>query len=570
MFTDKKNILQLLAVLKGFGISKVVLCPGSRNIPLVRSFLSDPFFKCYSVTDERSAGFFAIGVSLSGDKGPEPVAVCCTSGTAVANLYPAVAEAYYQNIPLVIVSADRPVEWIGQMDGQTLPQPGIFGNLVKRAVDLPIVKCAEDEWYCNRLINEVLLELNHCRVGPVQINVPTDEPLFNFNTAALPNARVIRRYGDGKNSFGNLETIEELVGRTCNFEKRMIVCGQMPPAHKSNSCYEGLFDSYICIGEQLGNNFFSDNRLYNFDLALYVIGETDRKEFAPDLLITFGGHIVSKRLKKLLHEHPPTEHWHISESGEIIDLFCSLTAVIEMEPTIFIQKLIEYERKLQDGKIFNCKLHHFMHKWIECCSLMPASSFEYSAMDAISRLLYMIPNNSILHLSNSSAVRYAQLFKLPNSVKIFCNRGTNGIEGSLSSAVGYAASSNKLNFVVIGDLSFFYDMNALWNPNIGSNLRIMLINNGGGEIFYSLPGLKMNGSVKDFITATHSTTAKGWAKERGFLYFGIENNNELSNALKTFTSTENTEVPMLIEVFTSADNDVKLLKGFYHGCSLLK
>lgn len=201
MFTDKKNILQLLAVLKGFGISKAVLCPGSRNIPLVRSFLSEPFFECYSVTDERSAGFFAIGLSLSGRNDPEPVVVCCTSGTAVANLYPAIAEAYYQNIPLVIVSADRPAEWIGQMDGQTLPQPGIFGGLVKRAVNLPIVNSMADEWYCNRLVNEALLELNHYGAGPVQINVPTDEPLFDFNTTVLPVARVIRRYGDVTNSL---------------------------------------------------------------------------------------------------------------------------------------------------------------------------------------------------------------------------------------------------------------------------------------------------------------------------------------------------------------------------------
>lgn len=566
MFTDKKNILQLLAVLKGFGISKVVLCPGSRNIPLVRSFLSEPFFKCYSVTDERSAGFFAIGISLSGCKGTEPVVVCCTSGTAVANLYPAVAEAYYQNIPLIIVSADRPVEWIGQMDGQTLPQPGIFGSLVKRAVDLPIVKCAEDEWYCNRLINEVLLELNHYGVGPVQVNIPTDEPLFNFNTSVLPVARVIRRYGNWKNSFGNLETVEELVGRACNFEKRMIICGQMPPRAFDCESIDKLKKSFACISEQLGNNAFCDSALHNFDLALYTMGDTQKEFYAPDLLITFGGHIVSKRLKSFLRKHRPKEHWHISLEGRVVDLYCSLTAVIEMDPVHFLNILVKQESILAGMMSEYCKLQHFTRKWRVYCSALPVPHFEYSQMGAIETLIKNLPFDSALHISNSSSVRYAQMFNLHRSIKVFCNRGTNGIEGSLSSAVGFAACSGHLNFMIIGDLSFYYDMNSLWNPQLSGNLRIMMLNNGGGEIFHSLPGLDMDERVRSFITATHSTTAKGWVEERGFDYIGVHNNSELKEALLKFTNVEECERPMFMEVFTLADEDVRQLKTFYHNC----
>ena len=191
MYTDKKNILQLVALLEAHGITKVVLCPGSRNTPIVHTLSNHPNFTCYAVTDERSAGYFAIGLALNGGK---PAAVCCTSGTALLNLHPAVAEAFYQNVPLVVISADRPAAWIGQMDGQTVPQPGVFQTLVKKSVNLPEIHTEEDEWYCNRLVNEALLETNHHGKGPVHINVPISEPLFQFTVDTLPEVRVITRY----------------------------------------------------------------------------------------------------------------------------------------------------------------------------------------------------------------------------------------------------------------------------------------------------------------------------------------------------------------------------------------
>ena len=170
-YSDKENILQLVALLKAHEVRNIVLCPGSRNTPLTHTIANHPFFTCHAVTDERSAGFFALGLSLNGGK---PAAVCCTSGTALLNIHPAVAEAYYQQIPLVVISADRPAAWIGQMDGQTLPQPGVFGSLVKCSVDLPEIHTDEDRWYCNRLVNEALLELNHHGKGPHTENVNSE------------------------------------------------------------------------------------------------------------------------------------------------------------------------------------------------------------------------------------------------------------------------------------------------------------------------------------------------------------------------------------------------------------
>ena len=221
MYTDKRNILQLAALLKEHGIRNVVLCPGSRNIPIVQTLANMADFSCHAVTDERSAGFFALGLALHAGA---PAAVCCTSGTALLNLHPAVAEAFYQQVPLVVISADRPQAWIGQMDGQTLPQPGVFGTLVKKSVNLPEVQTDEDEWYCNRLINEALLELNHHGKGPVHINVPVSEPFFKLPVTELPEVRVISRY-QGLNVYD--KDYRPLIERMNRYRRRMAVAGQM-------------------------------------------------------------------------------------------------------------------------------------------------------------------------------------------------------------------------------------------------------------------------------------------------------------------------------------------------------
>ena len=206
----------------------------------------------------------------------------------------------------------------------------------------------------------------------------------------------------------------------------------------------------------------------------------------------------------------------------------------------------------------------FPRVWENNTRNLPEPEFAYSEMAAIGALIKSLPTPAALHLGNSSTVRYAQLYTLPEEIEVCCNRGTSGIEGSLSTAIGYSVCSDKLNFVVLGDLSFFYDMNALWNVNYGCNLRILLLNNGGGEIFQALPGLKMEDKTHRFVTATHKTSAKGWAEERGFAYFPVHNAEELTEAMPTFTQPTPYSQPMLMEVFTDAAEDVRLLKEYYH------
>lgn len=551
MYSDKKNILQLTALLVEHGVSQVVVCPGSRNAPLVHTLASHSFFTCHSVTDERSAGFYALGLALNGGK---PAAVCCTSGTALLNLHPAVAEAFYQQVPLVVISADRPAAWIGQMDGQTLPQPGVFGSLVKKSVNLPEIHTDEEAWFCNRLVNEALLELNHHGKGPVHINVPIAEPLFRFTAETLPEVRVITRY-QGLNVYD--KAYDELIARLNSYSRRMMVVGQM------NLIY--LFERKICkllykhfawLTEHTGNRTVPGVAVKNFDAILYALTEEQQQKLAPELVITYGGHIVSKRLKQFLRQHPPREHWHVSPDGEVADLFGSLTTVIEMDPFEFLEKIAYL---LENKPVEYPKAWEFQSK------KLAAPAFGYSEMAAVGRLIGGLPEEAALHLGNSSTVRYAQLFTVPETVEVCCNRGTSGIEGSLSTALGYASASEKLNFIVLGDLSFFYDMNALWMGAIRPNVRILLLNNGGGEIFEALPGLKMEPRTHRFVTASHTVSAEGWAVERGFAYRAVHSEAELEEAMAAFTAPEVTEKPLFVEVFTDKAKDVRLLKAYYHG-----
>ena len=365
MYSDKKNILQLVALLIEHNIKKIVLCPGSRNSPIVHTIANHPFFSCYPVTDERSAAFFAIGLALHGGS---PAAVCCTSGSALLNIHPAVSEAFYQQVPLVVISADRPGAWIGQMDGQTFPQPGVFGSQVKKSVNLPEIHTDEDEWYCNRLINEALLKLNHHGKGPVHIRFTTEE---------LPKVRVITRY-QGLNVYDREYT--GLIERLNNYNRRMIVAGQMNLIYLFEKKYSKLlYKHFAWLTEHTGNKTIPGIPVKNFDAAL---PEAKLEKMVPDLLFTYGGHIVSKRLKQFLRKHPPREHWHVSLSGEVTDLYGSLTTVIEMDPFEFLEKI---------AYLLENRTTEFPRIWENNTRDLPQPEFSYSEMAAIGTLIKSLP-----------------------------------------------------------------------------------------------------------------------------------------------------------------------------------
>ena len=528
MLTNKNNILQLIALLHQHGVEDVVLCPGSRNAPIVHSLQESALFRCHALTDERSAGFFALGQSLATTR---PTAVCVTSGSALANLYPAVAEAYYQRVPLVVISADRPAAWIGQMDGQTMPQPDALGRMVRLSVNLPEGNTDEEVWHINRLINEALMECTHRGGGPVHINVPISEPLYAFDTAELPQVRTIRRI-EGL-SAQHLRDLAELLAQS---HRRMIVIGQKPIDRSVKPAYLGELDrGFISLCEHLANLGHGHVAYTNPDGLVQAIPQGQEEIYAPDLLITLGGHIISKPLKQYLRKYPPRQHWHVSPDGEVADTYRCLTTVVEADPAEFVERLAY----LMIGQE-NCE---YPILW-KSLAMQLSQAREQDVLAPFIQQLNQQPQ-AVLHLANSSAVRMVQRYMLHPDITVCCNRGINGIEGSLSAAVGFAtATPERPNYVLIGDLSFFYDQNALWNTDLPHNLHILLLNSGGGKIFDTLP-LPENPRSQDFICARQHYTAEHICRHYGIAYGCASSEQEWQSMLPQFMQDQESS---LIEI----------------------
>lgn len=558
-------ISELVALLQAHGVRDVVLCPGSRNAPLVHA-LSHQLAgaTCHSIIDERSAGFYALGLALATHRA---VVVCCTSGTAVANLHPAVAEAYYQGVPLIVLSADRPERWIGQWAGQTLPQPGLFGSLVRKAVHLPEPHTEEERWYCNRLINEALLAALAPLPGPVQINVPISDP----GVSLLPPTLAEHTPGSSdRRPIGmqpgrciqqlypcriDAQAVESLLQRLVTFERKMILVGQesWSAATSTRKTFpQSLREQFLCIGESLSNSPVS---ICSLDALLASLSEADRRALQPDLLITLGGHIVSNKMKQYLRTYPPRETWHLSPDPTVVDLFCSLTEQIIAPVGPFLETLAQSLAGLASSP--------YAGHWRERIDRLPSPTPRYSSLAVVGSLLSHLPEEPcVLHLANSSSVRYAELFRKPRRLLTLCNRGTSGIEGSLSTALGFARQrAEERHFIVIGDLSFFYDLNALGLPEVGSNVRVLLLNNQRGSIFQSLPTLEMDRLSQRYITAEHQLQAQGWAESCGWEYLSVHEASELEETITYFVGPA--ERPRLLEAFVSSEDEIAELQTYF-------
>ena len=538
MYSNKENVNILTALLVAHGVKHAVCCPGSRNSPIVHNLNACPDIQCYPVTDERSAGFYALGMSQCLQ---EPVAVCVTSGTALLNLAPAVAEAYYQHIPLVVISADRPPQWVDQLDGQTLPQPDALGRFVKKAVSLPEVisyppeflrPCGskpaelerggvrgglnEQHWYCNRLVNEALLEKH----APVHINVPISEPLFGYSVTVLPEERMIELLpADISN-----QTLSHICRMFIQSKRPLLIAGQpMNPGYDEAVCLIGDDESYV-----------------------------------PELVLYIGGSIVSKRLKRFLRKAKET--WVVNATGEVTDTFMNLTCVIQGDVAV-VEDQIRFLLEQQP--------HPFIQKWeallakvrTHAADYQPAYS-EMAAVKCFEESRGQVHDS--FHYANSTAIRLANIYARHD---VFCNRGVNGIEGSLSTAAGFSIVSDENVFCVIGDLSFFYDQNALWNQNLQGNFRILLLNNGKGGIFNMLPGLEQSPARDQFIAAEHHTSAEGICQQNNVKYLKATNMEELQQGIATLLNIESSR-PVLLEVFTDPTEDELVFRDYYRSLTL--
>lgn len=546
MYSDKLNINILTSLLVAHGIHHAVVCPGSRNAPIVHNLCECPDIQCESVTDERSATFIALGMIQALN---EPVVVCVTSGSALLNTLPGVAEAFYQHLPLIIVSADRPASMIDQLQGQTLPQPDALGRFVKKAVSLPEPHNETECWYCNRLVNEALIAMHQHGSGPVHINVPITEPLFNFTTPSLPDERVVK-CAPLKIAFNSLES---LAWDFFYAKKPMLVIGQLPYSVVSEEKDElsGLKEHFVVLQEKLSDD--SDTPCH-FDEALTeIMGD---ESYYPDFVIYIGDTFVSKRLKRYLQSFTPNRTVVVSESGHLTDVTMHATELVECSARDILEALWKVNGMCLDvpSPNYYSLWRDLLLKYKQACDNFHP---HYSQLLAVKEFHTIVNQQSCwLQYANSSAVRLGQLF---STHYIYVNRGVNGIEGSLSTAVGFASIKEEPVYSVIGDLSFFYDQNALWNNIDKHNLRILLLNNGCGGIFHQLPGLDRSRYRDGYIAASHNTSAKGICMETHVDYMAVTGPDGLTEGISWLTDSSNNG-PRLLEVFTDDETDVRELK----------
>ena len=537
----------IIELLRAKGITHIVISPGSRNAPLTLGFVNNSNFTCYSIADERSAAFFALGIAQQINK---PVAVVCTSGSALLNYYPAFAEAFYSQIPFIVISADRPQSKIDIGDGQTIRQENVFAN--HSLFNANLTENASDE---NDALIQEAIHTAFAKRGPVHINAPFEEPLYETTTELSVAPKII---SSALKEFTIEENLSEFAAIWNTTKKKLILVGVNEPNAVEQQFLDTLAnDPSVVVMIETTSNLHHPKFINTIDTIITPFTNDDFLDFQPEILVTFGGMIVSKRIKAFLRKYQPNHHWHI-DTLRAYDTFGCLTKHFEVTPNLFFQsffpltKMVEsnYNQKSQEIKALR------QQKSLEYLAKIPFTDFK-----VFEKVLPALPKNSQLQISNSSPIRYAQLFDIEKSIEVFSNRGTSGIDGSTSTAIGAAVGSQKPNVFIAGDIGFLYDSNALWNNYIPKNFKIILINNGGGGIFRILPGHDETPVFNIFFETSHCLTAEHLAKMYGFNYLTASTETTLENSLNVLFS--NADKPTLLEVFTpTLENDKVLLQYF--------
>ena len=553
----KKELAQLvISACQHFNIDAVVISPGSRNAPLTIGFTNLPGIDTVSIVDERSAAFFALGIAQQKQR---PVAVLCTSGSAMLNYYPAIAEAFYSNIPLIVLSADRPKHLIDIGDGQTIRQENVFDKHILFAANLAenenLNSNAADmiQRQNQQLISEAL-NTAIAQKGPVHINIPFDEPLYetvdilaqfdfpNINTSYLDNNNI---------DYSKLAKIWN------SSERKMILVGvNFPDAelHQLMDMYAD--DPSVLILTETTSNLHHDKAINSIDQLIFSLDDDGFKDLQPDILLTFGGMIVSKKIKKFLRSYQPKQHWNIDEKKAMNTFFC-LSEFIQTNPVDFFKRF---------NAMIEIKANGYRDHWLAIRDVKRDKHSSYmetvshSDFKVFKQVLEGLPSNSKLQMSNSAIIRYAQLFTIDPTIETYCNRGTSGIDGSTSTAVGAAYASEEQTILITGDLSFFYDSNGLWNKEIPADFRIILVNNSGGGIFKIIPGPSSTNAIQYFETP-HCLTAEHLAKTYGFEYRKAYSTETVDDSLNGFFDAS--EKPKILEIFTPSQENDRILKSYF-------
>lgn len=532
------------------GITNIIISPGSRNAPLTIGFAQNPNFKCYSIADERCAAFFALGIAQQTKK---PTVIVCTSGSALLNYYPAVAEAFYSQIPLIVISADRPQSKIDMGDGQTIRQENVFQNHSVFNANLVEEASIENDLKINKAIETAILQK-----GPVHINAPFEEPLYETVEALSVNPKIT--YSDEILGTKLIENEAEFVSIWNQAKRKLVLVG----VNEANTIGDTIIENFandpsIVVLTETTSNLHHPTFINSIDTLITPFDDSDFKDFEPEILVTFGGMIVSKRIKAFLRKYKPQHHWHI-DTLRAYDTFNALTQHFVMQPNDFFTALLSKTTFTESNYFPQINSIYDLRKVRrnEYLKKIPFSDFK-----VFENVIESLPKNSQLQISNSSAIRYAQLIDIDNSIEVFCNRGTSGIDGSTSTAIGAAVGSNKQGIFITGDISFLYDSNALWNSYIPKNFKIILINNGGGGIFRILPGHEEKPVFNTYFETSHHLTAEHLAKMYGFNYLKASDETALKLGIDELYSQN--EAPSILEIFTpTLVNDV-VLKQYFKG-----
>jgi 2-succinyl-5-enolpyruvyl-6-hydroxy-3-cyclohexene-1-carboxylate synthase len=549
MYASEPLVQELTALLKAHGVKDIVISPGSRHYAFTRTFENDPFFRLHSVVDERSAAFFALGlIQATG----EAAATICTSGTAALNYGSAVAEAAAQKLPLVAITTDRLPDFLDQMEDQMIDQRGLFGGSVRFAGDLRPIANGRDRWYCNRVINEALIAAREGGGGPVHLNVPIESHTgVSFTVPDLPDVRVISRH--------RLESAApewHALAKRLERKRILLVWGQGARPDDltlaSLSAFAEAFDVAV-IADHLANLHF-DGRIEN-PLAFLRMAAAKHPDVKPDVVITLGGNLVFKDELKGLLSGAAHEHWRVHPDGAIADPFRTLTDVFAMPPRDFLDALAA-RRNEGHGR------HDYARGLLEIQGTIPPPPVDHGELATIGHLMRSLPDGCSLHIANSAPIRMAQLHGLDASIDVFCNRGVNGIDGCLSTAIGYAATTQRPTFVIIGDLTFFYDMNSLSIRNLPPNLRILLLNNGGGAVMHVPLPQEYSVVAGRHVSAEHALSPRGWVESVGMEYSAADAQGSAVRGIAWLTALADPR-PKMLEVFSDKVEDIAQLKAYY-------
>lgn len=563
-------IVNLVNFLAKKGVNNAIISPGSRNAPLTIALARHPEIIAKSISDERSAAFIALGMAQNLKA---PVAICCTSGSAAYNYAPAVAEAFFQEIPLIVLTADRPKEWIHQNDGQTIYQTDIFGKHVKQSFEIGADYAHPDSiWHIERTINEAINLSKSYPQGPVHINIPLREPFYPSDNEEIifqNNQRLIE-----------VEEIERTLSKTSwhnilnkfqEYDRILIAGGQGDKNEELSKILQKLQDEFhvVCLGDTISNLGF--DAISKHDIFL----KPNDERLRPELLITFGKSFISKGLKTYLRNNKALEHWNLQLGEHLIDTFQSLTKIISMKPLDFFSKIYEdldFE-KFRTGE--EEREETYKNDWIvqeRKATIYLERFFEKDIHEEnineffiIKKLMDALPDNSQLHLANSMSVRYANYIGVDykKNIEVFANRGTSGIDGCVSTAVGHALTTDKLVFLLVGDVAFFYDRNGLWNRYLPDNLRIMLLNNHGGGIFRIIDGPNKQAELEDYFETVQTMNAKNTAQDADLEYYYANTNADYDRNLSNFLSNKGKS--KLLEVETDSTINANIFKTFKAG-----